>query len=114
MQIAAARGWLGISQSTLAKRTKVGLRTIKHFEAGERMPYGRTIDALVAYLQKRGVEFLMQGEIGVGIKVVKIIDDDEHEEDDTQSIRKDRKAAGGLALKTKKISEPSWNKCTAL
>ena len=48
MQIAAARGWLGLSQAKLARRTKVGLRTIKHFEAGERIPYGRTIDALVA------------------------------------------------------------------
>jgi len=75
MQIAAARGWLGLSQAKLAERTKVGLRTIKHFEAGERLPYGRTIDALVSYLQKRGVEFLMQGEVGVGIKVVKIIAD---------------------------------------
>jgi ribosome-binding protein aMBF1 (putative translation factor) len=78
MQIAAARGWLGLSQAMLAKRTKVGLRTIKHFEAGERMPYERTIDALVSYLQKRGVEFLMQGEVGVGIKVVKIIADKEN------------------------------------
>lgn len=75
MQIAAARGWLGLSQAKLAERTKVELRTIKHFEAGERLPYGRTIDALVSYLQKRGVEFLMQGEVGVGIKVVKIIAD---------------------------------------
>jgi predicted transcriptional regulator len=99
MQIAAARGWLGISQAALAKRTKVGLRTIKHFEAGERMPYGRTVDALVAYLQKRGVEFLMQGEIGVGIKVVKIVEDEEYEEVDTQSIRKGSKAGGERVLK---------------
>jgi predicted transcriptional regulator len=91
MQIAAARGWLGISQATLAKRTKVGLRTIKHFEAGERMPYGRTVDALVAYLQKRGVEFLMQGEIGVGIKVVKIVEDEEYEEYDAQTKLKNNK-----------------------
>jgi transcriptional regulator with XRE-family HTH domain len=81
MQIAAARGWLGISQDKLAKRTKIALRTIKHFEAGERMPYERTIDALVAYLEKRGVEFLMKGEIGIGIKVVKIIDDPQDEID---------------------------------
>jgi DNA-binding transcriptional regulator YiaG len=79
MQIAAARGWLGLSQAKLAKRTRVGLRTIKHFEAGERLPYGRTIDALVSYLQKRGVEFLMQGEVGVGIKVVEIIADADDE-----------------------------------
>jgi hypothetical protein len=102
MQIAAARGWLGLSQATLAKRTKVGLRTIKHFEAGERLPYGRTVDALVAYLQKRGVEFLMQGGIGVGIKVVKVIADEEYQEDDAQSKRKDSKANSELAPKATK------------
>ncbi|WMT76474.1 helix-turn-helix transcriptional regulator [Bradyrhizobium sp. Ash2021] len=75
MQIAAARAWLGLSQAKLAERTKVGLRTLKHFEAGERLPYDRTIEALVSYLEKRGVEFLMRGEVGVGIKVVKIIED---------------------------------------
>jgi transcriptional regulator with XRE-family HTH domain len=97
MQIAAARGWLGLSQAKLARRTKVGLRTIKHFEAGERIPYGRTIDALVTYLQKRGVEFLMQGDIGIGIKVVRIIEDEECEEDDSQAKRKKSKASRDLA-----------------
>jgi transcriptional regulator with XRE-family HTH domain len=97
MQIAAARGWLGLSQAKLARRTKVGLRTIKHFEAGERIPYGRTIDALVAYLQKRGVEFLMQGDIGIGIKVVRIIEDEECEEEDKKAKRKNSKAGGELA-----------------
>jgi transcriptional regulator with XRE-family HTH domain len=98
MQIAAARGWLGLSQAKLARRTKVGLRTIKHFEAGERIPYGRTIDALVAYLQKRGVEFLMQGNIGIGIKVVRIIEDEEcEEEQDKKAKRKNSKAGGELA-----------------
>ncbi len=97
MQIAAARGWLGLSQAKLARRTKVGLRTIKHFEAGERIPYGRTIDALVAYLQKRGVEFLMQGDIGIGIKVVRIIEDEEWEEEDKKAKRKNSKAGGELA-----------------
>jgi DNA-binding transcriptional regulator YiaG len=79
MQIAAARAWLGLSQAKLAERTKVGLRTIKHFEAGERLPYGRTIASLVSYLEKRGVEFLMQGEVGVGIRVLKIIPDADDE-----------------------------------
>jgi ribosome-binding protein aMBF1 (putative translation factor) len=81
MQIAAARNWLGISQAKLAKRTKIALRTIKHFEAGERLPYERTVDALVAYLEKRGVEFLMNGDVGVGIRVVKIIEDPDDEND---------------------------------
>jgi len=94
MQIAAARGWLGLSQAKLARRTKVGLRTIKHFEAGERIPYGRTIDALVAYLQKRGVEFLMQGDIGIGIKVVRIIEDEECEEEEEEEDKKAKAQPG--------------------
>ena len=73
MQIAAARGWLGLSQAKLAERTKIALRTVKHFEAGERFPCRRTVDTMVAYLHKR-VEFLMDGDVGVGIKVVKIIE----------------------------------------
>jgi transcriptional regulator with XRE-family HTH domain len=77
LQIAAARGWLRLSQAKLAQRTKIALRTINHFEAGERLPYRRTVDALVAYLHERGVEFLMDGDVGVGIKVVKIIEDPE-------------------------------------
>ena len=85
MQIAAARGWLGISQAKLAQRTKVALRTIKHFEAGERLPYKRTVDALVAYLEKRGVEFVMNGDdVGIGIKVVRIIEDKEDVENRTR------------------------------
>jgi hypothetical protein len=65
--------------------------------AGEGIPYGRTIDALVAYLQKRGVEFLMQGDIGIGIKVVRIIEDEECEEEDKKAKRKNSKAGGELA-----------------
>ncbi|MBR1133290.1 helix-turn-helix domain-containing protein [Bradyrhizobium iriomotense] len=80
-QIAAARAWLGLSQAMLAERTKVSLRTIKHFEAGERLPYDRTIEALVAYLHKRGVEFLMHGDVGVGIKVVKNFPDIDDQND---------------------------------
>lgn len=91
MQIAAARGWLGLSQAKLARKTKVGLRTIKHFEAGERIPYERTVDALVAYLQKRGVEFLMQGELGIGIKVVRIIKDEECAGEDKKAKRENSK-----------------------
>jgi hypothetical protein len=61
-----------------------------------RQGYGRTIDALVAYLQKRGVEFLMQGSIG--IKVVRIIEDEEcEEEEDKKAKRKNSKAGGELA-----------------
>jgi hypothetical protein len=57
------------------------------------MPYGRTIDELVAYLQKRGVEFLMQGGIGIGIKVVKIVEDEESEDENAQAKRKNSKAS---------------------
>jgi hypothetical protein len=51
----------------MAERTKIALRTIKHFEAGERLPYRRTVDALVAYLQKRGVEFRTRRFLSIAI-----------------------------------------------
>lgn len=71
-QIAAARVWLGISQSELAKASKVATRTVALFETGERVPHERTLKALVDCLEEMGVEFLMDehnAEVGVGIRV---------------------------------------------
>jgi transcriptional regulator with XRE-family HTH domain len=70
-QIAAARTWLGISQAELAKASKVATRTIAHFEGGGRMPHERTLDALVAAMEKMGVEFLIEDGVGVGIRIKK-------------------------------------------
>jgi transcriptional regulator with XRE-family HTH domain len=71
-QIASARVWLGISQSELAKASKVATRTIALFETGGRVPHDRTLKALVDCLEEMGVEFLMDdddGAAGVGIRI---------------------------------------------
>ena len=71
-QIASARVWLGISQSELAKASKVATRTIALFENGGRVPHDRTLKALVDCLEEMGVEFLMDEDdaaAGVGIRV---------------------------------------------
>jgi transcriptional regulator with XRE-family HTH domain len=71
-QIASARVWLGISQSELAKASKVATRTIALFETGGRVPHHRTLKALVDCLEAMGVEFLMDDDdaaVGVGIRV---------------------------------------------
>jgi transcriptional regulator with XRE-family HTH domain len=69
-QIASARVWLGISQSELAKASKVATRTLALFETGGRVPHDRTLKALVDCLEEMGVEFLMdEDDAGVGIRV---------------------------------------------
>ncbi|MEH2539231.1 helix-turn-helix domain-containing protein [Bradyrhizobium sp. AZCC 1699] len=71
-QIAAARVWLGISQSELGLDASVATRTIAHLEKGGRVLHNRTLEALVKSLQEMGVEFLedeKDPKIGVGIRV---------------------------------------------
>jgi transcriptional regulator with XRE-family HTH domain len=69
-QIASARVWLGISQSELAKASKVATRTIALFENGGRVPHDRTLKALVDCMEEMGVEFLMDDDdAGIGIRV---------------------------------------------
>ena len=73
-QIAAARVWLGISQTELALASQVATRTIAHLENGGRVPHDRTLKALVDALKEMGVEFLMDEadpNVGVGIRVRK-------------------------------------------
>lgn len=69
-QMAAARTWLGISQTELALAANVAKRTIAHFEGGGRVPHERTLRDLRAALEAMGVEFLIEDGRGVGIRVV--------------------------------------------
>ncbi|MFQ3451801.1 helix-turn-helix transcriptional regulator [Bradyrhizobium sp. UFLA01-814] len=71
-QIAAARVWLGISQSELGLDAEVATRTIAHLEKGERILHDRTLAALQTSLEGMGVEFLQDEtdpQIGVGIRI---------------------------------------------
>ncbi len=70
-QSRAARGWLGWSQSDLAKRAQVGLSTVKDFENGNRTPIANNLWAIQKALESAGVELLLDGrDKPLGIKVI--------------------------------------------
>lgn len=70
-QIAAARALLGISQAELAEVSKVAKRTVAHFEGGSRVLQERTVKALVDAMNEMGIEFVMEDDVGVGIRISK-------------------------------------------
>jgi transcriptional regulator with XRE-family HTH domain len=57
-QCRAARGWLGWTQDDLAKRAKVGLSTVRDFEAGRRTPIPNNLDALRRAIEEAGIRLL--------------------------------------------------------
>ena len=67
-QLRAARAWLDLSQNELAKISKVAPQTIKNFERGASMPYERTLRDIQKVLEERGIEFVFDGEEGIGIR----------------------------------------------
>jgi ribosome-binding protein aMBF1 (putative translation factor) len=54
-QSRAARGWLGWSQTELAKRANVSLSTVRDFEMGHRTPIPVTIAAMRRAIEEAGV-----------------------------------------------------------
>jgi predicted transcriptional regulator len=71
-QIRAARGWLGISQEDLARRSGVAKRTIARFEKNLSVPYDRTLRDLQDCLEAMGIEFIFEETVGVGIRAGRI------------------------------------------
>jgi ribosome-binding protein aMBF1 (putative translation factor) len=67
-QVRAARGWLGWSQSDLAKRASVGLSTLKDFENGNRTPIANNLNAIQRALEAAGIELVFDGSTAVGIR----------------------------------------------
>ena len=63
-QCRAARGWLDISQSDLAKDAGVSLSTVRDFEKGRRVPIGNNLNAMRSALEQRGIEFTTTGIAG--------------------------------------------------
>jgi transcriptional regulator with XRE-family HTH domain len=57
-QCRAARVFLRISQKQLADAAGVSVRTISHFEAGDRAPVRATVAAVRRALEDAGIEFL--------------------------------------------------------
>lgn len=72
-QCRAARAMAGISQDDLAVASSVAKATIAAFELGQRQPYPRTLDAIRAALEARGVQLLEGGQVatGPGVAVAK-------------------------------------------
>lgn len=66
-QLRAARAWLDISQDALAEKAGVGRRAIADFERGARLPYDRTLDQLRLALEALGIEFVFDGDRGIGV-----------------------------------------------
>jgi transcriptional regulator with XRE-family HTH domain len=56
-QSRAARGWLGWTQAKLAEEARVGLSTIKDFEAGKRIPIANNLHAIRQALESVGIKF---------------------------------------------------------
>ncbi|MFK4582886.1 helix-turn-helix domain-containing protein [Bradyrhizobium ottawaense] len=72
-QIKAARALLGWSQDDLATQSGVSVPTVKRLEAADGDVGGRaeTGDALVAALEKAGVEFIPENGGGAGVRMKK-------------------------------------------
>lgn len=60
-QCRAGRALAGMSQQDLADASQVAKATIANFETGNRKPYQRTLAALQAALEARGVAFTEGG-----------------------------------------------------
>jgi len=57
-QSRAARGWLGWSQSELAKRANVSLSTVYEFEKAQRTPTANNLGAMRRAIEAAGVRLV--------------------------------------------------------
>jgi transcriptional regulator with XRE-family HTH domain len=68
-QCRAARGLLGLTQTDLAARSGVSLRTIVNFESEQRQTIPANLAAIRRALEDAGVEFIDEdGAVGVRVK----------------------------------------------
>ena len=67
-QCRGARGLLDMTQSELASGSGVSLRTITHFEAGERRPIPAILAAIRKALEDAGIEFIPENGGGLGVR----------------------------------------------
>lgn len=66
-QCRAARGWLNLTQRELATQARVGLSTLRDFEAGRRMPHPNHVVAMRRVIEQAGVRLLFRDGIAAGI-----------------------------------------------
>ena len=67
-QCRAARGLLDWKQEDLAKRSTVGLNTIRKFERGKTNPHNSTLIVLRQTFEAHGVGFTDEGSGGLWLK----------------------------------------------
>lgn len=65
----AARAMVDMTQAQLADASKVSLRSIIHFEKGERTPVPNNLAAIRAALDAEGVEFIDENGGGPGVRL---------------------------------------------
>ncbi|WP_419900912.1 helix-turn-helix domain-containing protein [Roseomonas sp. USHLN139] len=68
-QVRAGRGLLDWSQARLAEAAGVGLSTVRDFEAGRRVPYRSSLDAIRVALETAGVDFIARNGGGPGVRL---------------------------------------------
>ncbi len=83
-QCRAARALLGWTQDQLASASRVGLATLRVFEAGGSQPRNATLTVLRQALESAGVQFIEQNGGGPGVRLRK--PDPESEGIDPESL----------------------------
>jgi transcriptional regulator with XRE-family HTH domain len=65
----AARSLLGWTQPDLAKAAKVGVNTIRNFEAAKAQPMTNNLRAIQEALEAAGIVFIAENGGGVGVRM---------------------------------------------
>lgn len=70
-QCRGGRGMVELSQADLAEKARVGLSTVKNFEAGRSVPNAKNMADIIAALEGAGVEFIAENGGGAGVRLRK-------------------------------------------